>query len=491
MSLKNRFNRFSRTVMALVLCLSMLSVYAVADDPSETKATTKATNTTSTKETTTSSSADDQALKDLQKKYDRIEKKISQNEKKLDRVESSKAAEESNYKKLNSEISDLNSQISIVGERISVLDNSISKITSNINKLDGDIEGLDKEINQINYDIVVTKNNINDRYEMLKKRLRAAYMTGNVSNLQILLSSKDFSTFLNNAEMVKRVADYDMKLIDGLEDDLEELGELNTRCNESKKELNSKISQLSSEKDSLSAKKSDAKSSEELLESKQAQVSAKRAESQKLINEMDKDSEEYKKIIADYLEELKRVEAEMDRIVLERGSSTNDKTEAKDNENDSGEEEVKSSGKYVSKPLNSMKWPVPYKNCYISVGYTYYDPFNTGQKTFHNAIDICVRGGSEGKDIVAAQNGKVIKTGYGHSLQGNYIILDHGGGVTTVYYHCQKLLVKEGQFVDKGTRIALIGHTGKVTGPHLHFGIKISDGKKVKTVNPLNYVSMP
>ena len=91
----------------------------------------------------------------------------------------------------------------------------------------------------------------------------------------------------------------------------------------------------------------------------------------------------------------------------------------------------------------------------------------------------------------AAENGKVIKTGYGDSSRGNSILIDHGSGVTTAYYHCKKLFVKEGQFVDKGTRIALIGQTGNVTGPHLHFGVHISNGSSVEKVDPAKYVSMP
>ena len=169
-----------------------------------------------------------------------------------------------------------------------------------------------------------------------------------------------------------------------------------------KKEFNDKKAELSSEKKSLSAKKADVKSSEELLESKQSEVTAKRAESYKILSELDKDSKEFKEAIAAYEAEQKRVEAEMDRIILERGSTTKDKVEDS-SDSDSGEE-IKSSGKYVKDPLKNMQWPVPYNNCYISAGFGWYSPF--GVKRWHNGMDICVHGGSEGFYRVGALRGE-------------------------------------------------------------------------------------
>ncbi len=459
----------------------MLTPYLLAAETTEKEETSSKTETTA--ETTTLSTADDKALKDLQNKYDKLEKQIKQNEKKLDKVESSKSEEEVRRNKLNSEIADLNSQISLLNEKISVLDGSINKITSNINKLDNDIGELDKEINKINYDIAVTQNDINSRYDTLKKRLRAYYMSGNTSNLQILLSSKDFSALFDNAEMIKRIADYDMEVINGLEDKIAQLNDLNASCVKAKNELNDKRIELSSEKKSLSARKADEKSSEELLDSKLSEVSEKRAESNKLIDQMDKESEEYKKIIADKEAERQRVEAEMDKLIIARGSNAGDKVE----DDNSDGEEIKASGKYVKNPLKNMQWPVPYQGCYISSPYG--SRTMNGVKKFHKGMDITVSK-ALGKDIVAAQNGSVFETGYNNSC-GNYIVIDHGSGVFTKYYHCQKVLVKKGQFVDKGMRIALIGSTGDSTGPHLHFMVCVKENGELKTLNPANYISDP
>ena len=481
MLLKNSFKRFLRTVMALVLSFAMLTPYSLAAESTEKEETSSQKETTA--EATTSSAADDRALKNLQNKYDKLEKQIEQNEKKLDAVENSKSEEEAKRKKLNSEIADLNSQISLLNEKISVLDGSIDKITGNINKLDDNIEELDKEINQINYDIVVTNNDINSRYETLKKRLRASYMAGNLSDLQILLSSSDFSDYMNNEEMIKRVAAYDMEVINGLEEKLDELDALNKRCSDAKTEIEDKKSELEGEKKTLSARKADEKSSEELLDTKLSEVSEKRAESNKLIDQMDKESKEYKDIIAAKEAERQRVEAEMDKLILARGSNAGDKIE----EDSSNGDEVKSSGKYVKDPLKNMQWPVPYKGCYVSSPYGYRTM--NGVKKLHKGMDITVSK-ALGKDIVAAQNGKIFETGYNNSC-GNYVVIDHGSGVFTRYYHCQKVLVKKDQFVDKGTRIALIGNTGDSRGPHLHFMVCVKENGQLKPLNPANYISNP
>ena len=104
-----------------------------------------------------------------------------------------------------------------------------------------------------------------------------------------------------------------------------------------------------------------------------------------------------------------------------------------------------------------------------------------GASTDHKGIDI---GASTGSDIVAAASGTVIISTYSVSA-GNYIMIDHGGGVFTVYMHCSQLLASVGDKVSQGQVIAKVGSTGYSTGPHLHFGIR-SGGAYV---NPLKYVS--
>jgi murein DD-endopeptidase MepM/ murein hydrolase activator NlpD len=107
------------------------------------------------------------------------------------------------------------------------------------------------------------------------------------------------------------------------------------------------------------------------------------------------------------------------------------------------------------------------------------DPF-AGRKRFHEGIDIAA---SYGDDIRASAGGKVTLA-KSYSGYGRTVIIDHGRGITTLYGHASNLLVKEGQAVSKGQVIAKVGSSGRSTGPHLHFEIRIND----QAVDPLNYL---
>ena len=128
----------------------------------------------------------------------------------------------------------------------------------------------------------------------------------------------------------------------------------------------------------------------------------------------------------------------------------------------------------------SFKWPCP-SSGRITSGFGGRTSPTEGASTNHKGIDISA---STGASIVAAADGEVVIATYSYSA-GNYIMIDHGGGVSTVYMHCSQLLASKGQKVKKGQTIARVGSTGYSTGSHLHFGIR-SGGSYV---NPSNYVS--
>lgn len=106
-----------------------------------------------------------------------------------------------------------------------------------------------------------------------------------------------------------------------------------------------------------------------------------------------------------------------------------------------------------------------------------------GASDYHKGVDI---GAASGTPIYAAAGGTVVISTY-HYSAGNYILINHGGGVYTVYMHCSKLLVDVGDKVNQGDKIGLVGSTGYSTGPHLHFGVRING----TYYDPLNYVVVP
>ena len=125
-------------------------------------------------------------------------------------------------------------------------------------------------------------------------------------------------------------------------------------------------------------------------------------------------------------------------------------------------------------------WPCP-NYTRISSPFGYRNGVFVKGAEFHKGIDLA---GATGTPILAAKSGKVLYAQWSNSF-GNWIQIDHGGGVTTRYGHASKLLVSPGQSVQAGQQIALVGSTGNSTGPHLHFEIQVNGTPK----NPLHYVS--
>ena len=104
----------------------------------------------------------------------------------------------------------------------------------------------------------------------------------------------------------------------------------------------------------------------------------------------------------------------------------------------------------------------------------------TGRVKRHAGVDI---GAGYGTNIYAANSGTVLVAGWNSGGYGNYVVIDHGGGITTLYGHCSSLCVSKGQTVTKGQVIAKVGSTGMSTGPHLHFEVL----KNGSTTNPMSY----
>ena len=119
-------------------------------------------------------------------------------------------------------------------------------------------------------------------------------------------------------------------------------------------------------------------------------------------------------------------------------------------------------------------WPVDplINNIHSAYGWRTYMHENREVTDFHRGIDISA---APGVDIYAVQSGRILTAQYSDSDYGNYVIIDHGNNITTVYAHCSDILVKEGDVVSQGDHIAEIGSTGKSTGSHLHFEVRVND----------------
>ena len=423
-------------------------------------------------------------VEELNQEIADIEKDIQENQEKLDEVEQDIKTNEDKLKDLNGQIDKINTQIDLLDESINILNGDINAIEGDIEVTENDIQTINVRRQEIALQVAQTEALMGETEDLLLARIRENYMSGGSgSTIELLLSSDDMSTFFARKELVTRVSEEDAKLIADLSGSIVELNSLNNELEAKKTELEEKEEKLNTQMTALSEKQENLEANKEVQEDKKSDVTGKQNEVKYLLEDLDKDSEAYKQAIARKEKERAALEAQIEAAIKDNGS----------NEGDTPDEEYNNDGE--------MLWPVAGKTT-VTAGYPNYKDGSP-----HGGIDICIVGASGGtrdengksyslgKPFRAAQGGKVIlakNDGNWNYGFGNYCIIDHGDGKHTLYAHAQTLYVSEGDVVQKGEKIGLIGDTGNTTGPHLHFEVRIKDSSgNVNRVNPLNYVSKP
>lgn len=387
-----------------------------------------------------------ESVTDLEEEADRLDQIIKDNEELLNSIKGD-ITKQSDY------VNAINEQLSAMNEKVSLLNSRVDEINSSISALNSQIEDVNNQIAQTQADIDAANERVDEIYEQLSERLRAMYMSGDVSMISILMGSSDFSTFLVRSELLLRIAKHDDELLGEMIEELEKL-------EQEKEELASKQEDLNKKKQELTAQQTELLSAQNELNSEQSAIESKYAEANSYLASLDKDSEAYQQAIMEA--EAKKAAIEDKILELSQGGSS---------AGDGSESSVGS----------SLYCPVQESSRYISAKFGAY-PWGGS----HRGLDITCRG-AMGKPIYAAESGVVTIASYQGDL-GNYILIDHGGGVKTGYGHNSSLLVSVGQQVERGQLIAYMGSTGYSFGPHCHF-VLIKNGQYV---NPEPYLpSMP
>lgn len=414
----------------------------------------------------------EKSLDELRDEYNQIEQEIQKNEEALGEVQEDIRTNEEKLEDIHGELDDIQAQIDILDERLETLEGDISSLNESIALIDEEIILINNQIVEIEKEIAEADALMAETKEQLLSRIRETYMAGDGSNLEILFSAEDISSFLTRKEIITRVSENDNKLIEELTKKIASLEALETELEARKADLIEKEATLVENKETLSARQEDYEASKSIQADKKQEATEKYEEVQDILSGLDKDSEAYKKEIARQKAEREEVERQIDEYIKQHGSS----------QGDTPDEEYNNDG--------DMLWPVPGKTR-ITAGYPSY---SDGSK--HWGIDI-VRTDvtTKGSPFRAAQGGEVIiayNDGNWNYGFGNYCVIDHGDGTQTLYAHANRLTVKKGDVVQKGETIGYIGDTGNVTGPHLHFEVRVkSKDGNVSRVQPLNYVSQP
>ena len=331
------------------------------------------------------------------------------------------------------QVKDGKAQAAALSTQIKELEDKVSQTNSEISILSDQLSATKKKIKTATSELNDLEGLLDAQNTSLKNRLRAMYKTGEVGMLSVLLGSSSMSEMVTNYEMMQRIFKSDAELIEEIDSKYSEVLTRKTELVELRKLLEAQQKELNKKKTTLN---NDSKSVLALKKKVESNTAALEAQIDDLKKQADELRDEIKKLM--------------------------------------------SSGKYAG---GKMCWPSA-----ASVRVT--SPFGNrihpilGVYKFHTGIDI---GAGHNTKILAANSGKVIVAvvNRGNTGYGTYVIIDHGGQISTLYAHCEKLLVKVGDKVLRGQPIALVGTTGSSTGYHLHFEVRINGQYQ----NPLEYVT--
>ena len=395
-------------------------------------------------------------IEDLQDQYNQLDQQIAANKKKLSAIASDMADQQAYIDALNEQVEALQKQAEVLQERIALLNSDISS-------LNRQIESLNTKITQTQQKADDQQKQVEETFELLKKRMRALYMSGGGTQLEFLLEAGDFETFLTRTELLRGVAKHDTELADRLSEEVASFNKL-IRSMEADK------ASLQEQQKTLVARQRDVTASAQQLSAKEDEVNENVQKTNAYIRQLDKNS-------AAYQTQMKKLQADRDAIDAQIAAYIREHASSSGGSNGGSSSGGSSSGGQNT-TSKYLLWPLPGYH-YIS---SYFGPRDLAGYNYHYGIDIS-GSGVYGHDIVAAESGTVLLAQTDKSW-GKFILIDHGNGMLTRYAHCSKLLVSQGDRVKRGQVIAKVGDTGNVTGPHLHFEVYEGD----KRYNPLNYL---
>lgn len=354
-------------------------------------------------------------------------------------------------------LNEVNSQKEESQDKVNNLSSQIDSYESKINSLKSEIETKTNEVNELQKKLDELEAEREKNQSLLDERLVTLYESGEVSYLDMLLSSTDLTDFISSYYMIETLTAADKELIQNLENDKKEIADTQEKVNNSLGEIEKNKTELESVQQELSK----AKNEEQTKVDKLTEQS----------HDLENDVEEYEK----KMKELDAKEKAQEAALQKKYEEAKKKAE-QGNSSGSNSNSGSSSGGSVS----SKGFIRPVKTGKITAGMYY----SSGK--YHGAVDFGV---SVGTPVYAAADEIVVTSTWGGSdSYGYYIKIKHYNGLYTLYAHGSSLVAKVGQEVKQGQLIMYSGNTGNSTGPHLHFEVRVAPGGYNNRVNPLNYL---
>ena len=378
---------------------------------------------------------------------------------------------------------ELESSKSEAEQYIKAVDKQLTDLASDIYNTEKELDKTEEKIKKTKKQLSAAQESIDEQYADMKLRIQYIYENGDTQMLDLILNSESFSDFLNKAEYITELSQYDRKMLNKMKKTKEKIETAKSTLETSKKSLVTMQNQQKTDKEKL----------EKLSESKQKELESYKtliADNQDAEDALEQEisAQESKVAVAEQAskkaaeEASKRAAEQASKAAAERQRIADAKknTEQQANEEQNNIINNSQSTTPSTPSVSGFIWPCPgYTTVSSDFGYRS-DPF-TGKTTYHSGIDIPAPSGTP---IVASASGTVAWSNM-NATAGNWVGINHGNGVYTVYMHMSVRLVAEGATVSQGQTIGLVGTTGSSTGNHLHFSVRQNGGY----VSPWNYIS--
>jgi murein DD-endopeptidase MepM/ murein hydrolase activator NlpD len=305
----------------------------------------------------------------------------------------------------------------------------LDKTRNQLRKLENDLTYLQTLIRKAEIELSDAEARLTERQDYLGRRVRAVYEGGTVGYLQVLLGSTSFSDFLNRFDLLRQLIAKDRELMLAVQEERQE---------------------VATRKEGLEQKHLQSLSLQRQASAQKASIEYQQSVKERYLADVQRNRNLYEQALDELEETSKQIEQDIRRLAP-----------------------------WGTRPTGKLAWPTTVRRITSYFGPRFHPILRTYRR--HTGIDI---GAGMGTNVTAAEWGIVRQRGPNGGY-GNTIMIDHGGGLWTLYAHLSSIKVSVGQTVSRGQLIGLVGSTGLSTGPHLHFEVRDNGAP----VNPLNWLS--
>ncbi len=424
---------------------------------------------------------------ELEDKSDKLDAEIKANQKKLNEIKNNKKAQQEYLNTLNAQIKALKTKVNNIQTQMNTVETEITNYTAEINQLSKEIKQTNKQIKEAEKQITELESELSSKADSLSQKLYSNYVNGTDSPLKILMGADSLASFLTRLEMMKRISESEKKVITEIRDKAETLEETKEILEKDKKELKDKKEEISTSRKAKKEKQSDYE--EKLAEQNKVLKNLQKQQDdvEKLIASLDKSGKTYQSYINNLEAEKKAADDEINKFLSEYYASQNGGTTKPTLPAQNANPTTKPNAGDGYNTGDTWAWPLGSTWCYISSGYGNRDASVSGN-AFHGGIDIAGGSGKlHGAPVYATRGGTVISAVTSDTGYGIYVLIDHGGGYSSLYAHMSVRYVNVGDTVQKGQMIGRVGNTGNSRGAHLHFEIRYYGEKQ----DPMRFVKNP